>query len=160
MKRDPLLVSRAVAVRILKLSLRTFERLERDGVLKAKTVGTGAQASTYDLAVLVPRYLHHVQASKPESPRDRRDRSQAELNELRLARERQQLLPREEVVAAGQAYITATSAKLRSLGPRLVQTGAVPASGRAAVEGMVEEAIAEMSRWSTALELLRAGGDA
>jgi hypothetical protein len=154
-----LLVPRGTAARVLAISARSYERLEAAGVVKAQTAGKRGKPASYDLLVIVPAFLRHLQEAKPESPRDARDRTQAELNELKLARERRQLLPRETVISEGQAYITATTAKLRSLAPRLVQAGAVPASAQATVETMLEEAVSEMARWTTALELLQAEDD-
>lgn len=156
---DPLNIERPHAVRLLGISDRTFARLESEGVLTPLQKGTGRRCSVYDAAVIVAQYLERQQrqiAESNELPRDRKDRSQAELNELRLSRERRLVLPREQVVQEGQAYITAVTAKLRSIPPRMVQAGVVTGQQAPVVEDMVEEAISEMAGWSTALELLKA----
>lgn len=150
-----LTVQRGTAARVLGIGVRTFERLEQLGVVAPLTLGKRGKASTYDLAVVVPAYLRHQQNEKPEAPKDRRDRSQAELNELRLARERSLLLPREQVVSDGQAFVTAAVTKFRAVPPAAVQRGLVAPEKAVQLEDLVEEAIDEMSRWSSALELLQ-----
>lgn len=150
---------RSQAVKLLGISDRTFSRLESEHVIKAVTSRVGRRASIFDGFVLVPSYLAHREqklTGQLESPRDRRDLSQAELNEMRLARERKQLLPREQVVAEGQAYIAAVSAKLRSLAPRLAQAGHLTPAGQGAVATLLEEGIEELARWQSALALLQA----
>jgi hypothetical protein len=154
-----ILVPRGTASRVLGVSARTYERLEAAGVVKPHTAGKRGKPASYDLLVVVPAFLRHLQEEKPELPRDARDRTQAELNELKLGRERRQLLPREQVVSEGQAYVAAVTAKLRSIPPRLVQAGAVPVESQAALVAMLEEAVSEMARWSTALELVQAEDD-
>lgn len=156
MPQKALLVPKGTAARVLGIAVRTFERLEQLEVLKPHAAGRRGKAATYDLAVVVPAYIRRQGEEKPESPRDARDRSQAELNRLRLAKERRALLPREQVVSEGQAYIASATAKLRSIPPRAVQAGLVPEEKQRAVEDLVEEALGELARWATATELLQA----
>lgn len=156
---DPLRLERPHAVRLLGISDRTFARLEAEGVITPLQKGTGRRCSVYDGAAVVAAFLARQERQirdSNESPRDRKDRSQAELNELRLDRERRLLLPRDQVVSEGQAYVTAVTAKLRSIPPRVVQAGLIDAALAPQVEEIVEEAISEMAGWSTSLELLRA----
>lgn len=159
MPQKALLVPKGTAARVLGIAVRTFERLEQLEVLKPHVTGRRGKAAVYDLAVVVPAYVRRQAEEKPESPRDARDRSQAELNRLRLAKERRALLPREQVVAEGQGYISAVAAKLRSIPPRAAQGGLVPEEKRGALEDMVEEAVGELARWASALELQQAVDD-
>lgn len=159
MPQKALLVPKGTAARVLGIAVRTFERLEQLEVLKPHAAGRRGKAASYDLAVVVPAYIRRQAEEKPESPRDARDRSQAELNRLRLAKERRALLPREQVVSEGQTYVSAATAKLRSIPPRAVQGGIIPEEKRGALEDLVEETLGELARWSTALELLQAVDD-
>ena len=157
-----LAMRRPLVVRLLGISDRTFSRLEAEGVFAAVRPGTGRRASVYDGAAVVGAYLRHREqklTGSIDNPRDARDRSQAELNRLRLAKERRALLPREQVISDGQAYVAAVAAKLRVIPPRAMQVGIVSEERRAALEDLIEEAISEMARWSTALELLQAVDD-
>ena len=147
-------------MRLLGVSDRTFARLESEGVIRALAAGKGRRQSVYDAPRLVSAYLGHMERklrASNESPRDRRDRSQAELYELRLARERRGLLPRDQVVLAGQAFVKAVVAKLRALPSTLLRAGAIQAPAVAAVEQVIREAQEEMARWRMHPSL---GGDA
>jgi hypothetical protein len=152
-------VTRAQAVALLGVSDRTYARLEAEGVIKATTPGTGRRPSVYEAGAVVRAYLAYRErklTGSLEHPRDRRDRSQAELNELRLARERRELLPRADVVREGVAFIAAVAAKLRALPSRLVRAGVVPATAERRVAECVADMQAEMARWRTELDLLAA----
>jgi hypothetical protein len=143
-------------VALLGISDRTFSRLEAEGILTATTPGTGRRPSVYDAVALVQAYLRYRELKLTgtlESPRDRRDRSQAELNELRLARERGQLLPRADVIRDGARFIGAVTAKLRQLPARLARAGALQAGAERIVEEVVIEMQTEVTAWKTALDL-------
>ncbi len=157
-----IIVSRPQAVSLLGVSTRSYDRLEAEGIVSPLTPRRGTRGSSYDGAAVVRAYLAYRErklGGGGESPRDRRDRSQAELNELRLARERRQLLPREAVVSEGRAYIGAVQAKLRALTPRAVQKGIIPGKSGVKLSAIVEEAVDEMAAWRTSLELLDAEDD-
>jgi hypothetical protein len=155
-------ITRPQAVRLLRVSTTTFYRLEGEGVLVATTKGTGKRHSTYDAYALVHAFLDYRTRQLQDSlehPRDRKDRSQAELNELRLARERREVLPRDQVVRDGAGFIAAVTAKLRGLPNRFVQAGLLaPEAERPAVE-IVHEVLGELARWRTELDLLAAVED-
>jgi hypothetical protein len=155
-------IPRPLAVRLLGVSDRTFTRLESEGVFRAKEAGAGGRQSVYDAPAMVASYIAHVErklTGSNDTPRDRRDRSQAELNELRLARERGELLPRDQVVREGQAFVKATMAKLRALAPRLVRAGLIKRTDEGAVAALVREAQEEMSRWQNLTDLQAAVAD-
>jgi phage terminase Nu1 subunit (DNA packaging protein) len=152
-----LTVTRPQGVRLLGVADRTFARLEAEGVLVAAVKGTGRRGSSYDAYALVAGYLAHRERQlrgTVESSRDRRDRSTAELNELRLARERRAVLPRDQVVREGQAFVKAVMAKVRALPSRLVRAGVVAPAAEPTVAALLREAADEMSRWKPELDLL------
>jgi hypothetical protein len=136
---------------------RTFARLEAEGVIVPAERGKAGRPSVYDLAVITPAYIKHLQGAQPASgdreARARRDRSQADLNELRLLEARRELLKRETVVRDGKAFVAASRAKLLALPRRLVQAGLVPLDQQPAVLDLVREALEEMARWRTAGDL-------
>lgn len=152
-------VARPVAIRLLGISDRTFLRLESEGIFRAVTAGSGRRHSVYDAPAIIAAYMARERrqlTGSNLSPRDRRDRSQAELNELRLARERGEVLPREDVVKKGQAYIKATMAKLRAIPSRLIRAGAITPTVEPVVAELIREAQEEMARWQNELDLERA----
>lgn len=152
---EPLHLPRPLAARLLGVSDRTFDRLQAEGVFAPLTAGAGRRHSTYDGPTVVAAYLarqERMLTGSNESPRDRKDRSQAELNELRLARERRALLPRENVIRDGQGYIKATTANLRTIPSRAVRAGLVPAAQEADLATLIEDALRELARWKEVLD--------
>ena len=142
------------------IKLRTWAELEAAGIVAATRPGRGGRPSLYDLRVTVPSYIAHVsQARSPASDREaraRRDRAQGELVELTIAERRRHLLPREQVVLEGQAFVKALVAKLRVLPRQLVQAGVIPQLAEPSVAALVREALDEISRWASMLDLLNA----
>jgi hypothetical protein len=86
-----------------------------------------------------------------ESARDRKDRSIAELNQLKLQRARGELLQRDEVERAGRHVIATSRGKLLSLPARVIQAGAAPPSAESAIRSVVFEALRELARLSPAM---------
>jgi hypothetical protein len=155
---EPAIVARSDACRLLGISSRRFSRLESSGVFKPARPGRGQTAAQYDAAAVVQAFIAHTaaKAGHGEPARERRDRAVAELTELRIAKERRQLLPREEYVREGLAFVGAVAAKLRGLAARLVRAGAIGTSAEPVVRELVNEVLQEMSGWRTELELLAA----
>jgi phage terminase Nu1 subunit (DNA packaging protein) len=152
-------LTRPQAIALLGVNVRTFARLEAEGVLTATTRSRG-KGSTYDGPTIVREFLAYREAlirGSNQSARDRRDLSQAALNELRLARERRDVLPRAEVVRAGQAVLTVVATKLRHLPGRLVRLGAVLPPGETIVEHEVDLIQSEIAALKT-LDVLEADG--
>jgi hypothetical protein len=148
---DPLLVTRPTLAKVLGISLRQVGSLESTGALVPTIRGKAGRASQYDLTVVVPSYI--AQLAKEEEaelqPRDRKDLAMAQLTELKIARERGDLLPRELVVRDGQATVRGWSAKVRGLPRRLVNAGVVPRDREPAARSVVLDLLTEISRWKT-----------
>lgn len=155
------LINRVEARRLLgDMAERTFCKLEAEGILVAEKRGRGRRPSEYDPVKIVQAYIAYVRSATVGADREARalrDRSQAALNELRLKERRKELLPREEVIRTGRAYIVAARAKLLALPRRMAQAGIVPPDRQAAAADLIAEALEEMARWRTQLDLLKAG---
>ncbi|MFB3816125.1 MAG: hypothetical protein ACE147_00560 [Candidatus Methylomirabilales bacterium] len=162
----PVLIRRPEACRLLGgMAERTFAKLEADGVIVPTVRGSGRRPSEYDPFTIVPAYLGYLKTGKTASgdreARARRDRSQADLNELRLLEARKELLPRAQVVRDGKAFIVAAKAKLRALPRRMAQAGLVTLEQQPAVADLIREALEEMARWRKGIDLVAAAkGDA
>jgi phage terminase Nu1 subunit (DNA packaging protein) len=157
-------VERPLLARILGVSIRQIANLETEGVVVPERRGRGGRASVYALDTVVPAYVEHVRRQESgsregETPRDRRDRSQAELNELKLMRERRELLPRHQVVTEGQAFAKALAAKLRALPARMLRAGAISATAAPVFEELLREVQTEIASWSTHIDLLSVQDD-
>ncbi len=135
MTKAALVVNRPAAARVIGVSVRTFERLEAAGTLTPTFRGRRGQQSSYDLATLVPAYLRHVRELKPQMPRDRRDLAVARLNELRLRRERRELVPRRSVGLLYAAVQQAVRAAVLRLPTDALQRG-VPAEHEAVLRDL------------------------
>jgi hypothetical protein len=138
---------------------RTFATLEADGVIVAAVRGSGRKPSEYDPWVIVPAYVAYLQHTAGKNGGDReararRDRSQAELNEMRLKEARRELLPREQVIRDGKAFVQAAKAKLLALPRRIAQAGLITVEQQPAAADVVREALEEMARWRKGLDLL------
>ena len=148
------LVTRPELAQVLGCSERQVTRLEAARVLKPAALGRGGRGSLFDLRVVVPAYVAHVRAERPQTARERRDSSAAELNELRLARERRELVPVADVVRDGQAFVVATMAKIKALPSRMVRAGLVDETAAVRVAELLGEARQEIAAWQTPLDLI------
>lgn len=137
---------------------RTFARLEAEGIIVPAERGKAGRPSVYDLTAITPAYIKHLQGAAPATgereSRARRDRSQADLNELRLKEARKELLPRAQIIRDGRNFIVAAKAKLLALPRRIVQAGLITQEQQAAVADLIREALEEMARWRKASDLL------
>jgi hypothetical protein len=143
-----LVVTRDELRRLLGTSERTLSRLVTLGVIRPRRRARGTTGGTYELTQAVPAFLRHARESTGSTgaARDARDRSQAELNLLHLAKERRAILPRAQVVAEGQAYIAATAGKLRAIPGRAVQAGSVAEERQGELEDLIEATIGELAQ--------------
>lgn len=146
--RIEMAMSRGQLTRALNRSHRHVADLLEAGVVAPVVPGKGRRPAVFDALVAIPAALRHErQKTRPgESARDRRDASQAALNELKLSRETGELVSRPEVVRAGRTIVFAARDRLLRLGHDLVQRGAIAAPHAAAVDDVVREALTELSR--------------
>jgi hypothetical protein len=153
-------MNRIGVLTILDLSDRSLTRLQTAEVLKPFEQGKGGRPTVYDLATVGPAYVRHLKATIPRTDnpdaRARRDESIADLNELKLAERRQEVLPRQQVVDEGRAFVLAVRAHLLALPRRLVQMGHVVPERQPAVMELIHTALGEMSRWKNRLDCLEA----
>jgi hypothetical protein len=148
---------RPQAVRLLGVSERTFSRLEQEGVVAPIRPRNGRLGSTYDGYVLVVAYLAYLERKtlggdkiNESQERARRDRSTAELNELRLARERGLVVAREQVHHEARTFVTAVRARILALPRQLAQLGIIQPENQGRARAVCVEALSEMSAWSAA----------
>jgi hypothetical protein len=106
----------------------------------------------------VPQYLATLRGTtngngNGHAAREQREQYQAELLSLTLAERRRELLPRVQVVSEGQAFVKALQAKVRTLPRRLVLAELIAHDAEPAVTALVHEALDEIARWSSILDL-------
>jgi len=163
----PLVVDRRALARLFGCSLRHVTELEAERVIVPLRRGRGGRPSTYALDAAVPAYLRRMTeaptSGAEREARARRDRAQARLTELRIAKEEGALVSREDVVLAGQALLKGLQAQIRALPRRLVQAGVLDPAREAAAAALLRELQIEIARWTTladAERAARASGDA
>jgi phage terminase Nu1 subunit (DNA packaging protein) len=144
------LVDRPVLARILAVSVRTLASLEAERVIEPAERGKGRRRSMYALESIVPAYLAYRDrqvTGREVTPRDRRDLSVAGLNELRLARERGDLIEKDAIMRAGRGVVETARARLLRLPADLRRAGIVADDkGEAAAERAVRDALEELAR--------------
>lgn len=132
-----------------------------EGMPVAERGGRGRE-SRYDLAAVVEWQVERrVQArgggaGGPLSLADERaklTRLQSMRAAMELKAKQRDLLPRDQVVREGKAFVLATKAKLLALPRRIAQAGLIAVEQQPAVADVIREALEEMARWSDALDL-------
>lgn len=145
----PTVVERPTLARILGCSVRTIASMEAEKVFQPATRGKGRRPSTYALEHVVPAYIAHRErqvSGQEASPRDRRDLSVATLNELRIARERGDVVERDAVVLAGRSVVETARTRLLRLPADLRRADVVSRDGESLAERIVREALDELAR--------------
>jgi len=120
---------------------RSLYRLREAGDIAPVIPGKGPKGAIYD-----PLAVARVLIQKPEDAREARDRAQAEWMQLRIAKERRELLPRGEVVRAGRGIVQTVTSRLLRLPADLVHLAGLPAKREVDAERVVREALEELAR--------------
>lgn len=127
----------------------------RQGMPMLMAGGAGKEGR-YDTVACLAWWRERQGRNKKEAAQARAYEASAELNELKLAQQRGELLPREQVVLEGQHFVKAWSASVRALPRRLEQAGLVRREDLTAVQMMVRELLTDIANWRTMGDLERA----
>lgn len=144
-------LSRGQLARALNCSNRHLADLLEAGVIAAVVPGKGRRASVFDAMVAIPAALRHErQKSRPgvESARDRRDLSQAALNELRHAELTGRTVSREQVAREALAAARASRQQIEALARQLVTAGLVAPDREAESLALCLQAIDALVTWA------------
>ena len=115
--------------------------------------GGGGKKSAYDAVDCLKWWRTQQGQDKKEAAQTRAYEAQARLNELKIARQNGELLPRDEVILAGQSYTKAWATKVRSLPRQLVQHGVIPKNRESAVAAILQGLLLEISSWKSIPEV-------
>ena len=113
------------------------------------TRGGAGRRSVYDSVECLKWWREQSGKDAKEIAQTRAYNAQAELNELKIAVQNGELLPRDEVVLAGQNYTKAWTAKIRALPRQMVQSGLIPREREQGVTQMLLALLSEISQWKT-----------
>jgi phage terminase Nu1 subunit (DNA packaging protein) len=162
-----LLLTRSELALVFKVTPQRITIWKTNGMPVADR-GSRGRESRFDLADVNTWWLaRELQARglDPKSPRidlgNERAllaRAQARKTMLEVQTREQQLLPRDQVVADGRAFILAVRAKLLALPRELARAGHIPVEKQADVTALIRQALEELARWTTRLDLLEAAG--
>lgn len=140
---------------------RTFVKLQADGIFKPVASSNGHRPLKYDLAELVPAYVRWLKkGADPMAARASRDRTQAQLNEIKRAMLMKTLLPRDQVLLEMQMVGKAVSARIRAMQRHLVAIGLVPAEREADLAQVIYNILEELSGLRTMDDLKKAADSA
>jgi len=142
-------VDRLQLSKLLGVHRDTVTHYTREGMPVIVKGGSGKRSS-YDAVECVAWWRENQGKNAKENAQTRAYNAQADLNELKLKIQRGELLPRDEVVAAGQNYTKAWVAKIRALPRAMVQAGCVAKNREIEISRMLNEVLKEISRWGTA----------
>lgn len=127
----------------------------RQGMPMLMAGGAGREG-VYDAVDCLTWWRSRQGKNAAEAAKTRALVAAAQLNELKLAQQRGELLPRDQVVSEGQAYTAALAGQVRHLGPRLEQAGLVRREDRPAIQALLREVLTEIAGWQTFEQLAAA----
>jgi len=113
------------------------------------TRGGAGRKSVYDAVECLAWWRDQYRQDKKDAAQTRAYDAQAELNELKLATQKSDLIPLDQVIEAGQNYTKAWTAKIRALPRQMVQAGLIPREREAGVTAMLHALLLEISSWKT-----------
>jgi phage terminase Nu1 subunit (DNA packaging protein) len=141
------IVNRKTLAKVLGISVRTVANLETDGVVQPVERGQPGRSSTFDLAQAVPAYIAHETPNGRTEARARKELANAKLAELKLAKERGELVKLDDVLRECSVFDRALVAKLRAIPNRAVNLGIVDRVRAAQLDALIRELREEISNW-------------
>jgi hypothetical protein len=124
--------------------------------MPCKTKGGRGRESEYDAVDCLDWWRSQQGKNAKEAAQARSYESHAELNELKIAEKRGELVAAEKVILEGQTFVKAWTAKIRALPRQLVQAGVIPREREADVAAMLRALLVEVSAWRTSADAARA----
>lgn len=155
------LVNRVELAELIGVHPETITNYARQG-MPCHAVGKRGQESTYDsVACLKWWRQEHGKLSAKEIAQTRAYEATAKLNELKLALQRADLLPRDQVISEGQAFVKGWTSQVRSLPRRARQSGIVTTPDQeAALMDLCRQILIDISGWTTTGDAERKGAAA
>lgn len=126
----------------------TVTDFTRKGMPVASTGGHGVRSS-YDAVACLAWWRQGQGKNAKEAAQTRAYEASAKLNELKLQRERGEVVPRAAVARAGLAYSKGLSTQVMALPRRAVQTGIVAREFEGALTALCRDICSDISNWKT-----------
>lgn len=128
------------------VAVDTVTHWAKEGMPVEVSGGRGKE-SQYDAVKCLDWQRQRIGKNAKEAAQTRAITRQAELNELKLAQQRKELIPMEDVVKAGQVQVMAWRGKVLGLARRMVQTGAIPRTSEARAKEACRDLLTEINEW-------------
>lgn len=149
------LVTRLQLGELLGVHPDTVTDYARQGMPVVTRGGQGKEG-VYDAVLCAAWWRDQQGANAKEAAQARAFSASAELNELKLQRERGDVVATDQVVLEGQAYTKGWVAKVRGFPRRLTQAGIIERKLEPRVAAICRELLTEISGWRTIADALRA----
>lgn len=149
-------VTRAQLAELIGVHPDTITDYAKGGMPVITRGGRGLE-SQYDAVDCLAWWRARQGKNAKEAAQTRAYDASAELNELKLAQQRGDLWPRDQIVAEAQTVVKGWVAKVRMLPRRARLAGALTtAEQEAALAVICRELLEEISRWKTTADVARA----
>lgn len=134
----------------------TLSDFTREGMPVVDRGGRGMK-STYDLVSCAAWWRQHkTELAAKDVAQARAFKATAEINELKAAEKKGELVPREEVIREGQNYTKAWAAKVRGLPRQLQLAGVITRDQEPAIAAQCRELLTDISSWQSVDDSIQA----
>lgn len=169
MKKKALTVTLTEFAALIDRSLPTVQTMIRDGL---PTLGKRGREHRVDVGPAVQWVIQQIKAriedeldsalGNPElvQARTRKVKTETQALELKLARQRGELVSRDQVILEGQTIVKGWRAKILALPRQLVLHGVIGPETESAVAQQLRDLLTEISRWKTVADVEKAAADA
>lgn len=153
------LINREKLASLLGVHPDTVTDFARSG-MPVKTLGGAGKEGVYDAVDCLDWWRSRQGKNAKEAAQTRAFSAQADLNELKLARESGELVSRDQVVLEGQSYTKAWVSKLRGLPRLLVKEGIIGRELEARVSLACAALLRDIASWKTTADADQAAKEA
>ncbi len=136
----------------------TVTDFARNGMPVLQRGGAGREGQ-YDAVDLLSWWREQQGKNAKEAAQTRLFQANASLAEADLQRMRGDLLPRGEVVHAGQSFVAGWTARILALPTRLRHLGVINREHEAGVKAACREILLDISSWKTVADAMSTSGD-
>jgi phage terminase Nu1 subunit (DNA packaging protein) len=142
------MVNRQQLAVLMGVAVDTVTHWAKEG-MPVDVAGGRGKESQYDAVACLDWQRQRIGKNAKEAAHTRALTASAELNELKLAEQRGEVVRRDEVVQTTLAFAMAWRAKVLRLPRRLVQLAAIPRESEGRVKEACRELLEEISQFKT-----------
>lgn len=141
-------VNRLQLAKLIGVHPDTLSDYTRDGMPVITRGGRGRE-SQYNAVECLDWWRQRQGKNAKEAAQTKTYETQAKLNELKIAIQEGVLLPKEDIVLAGQQQVKSWVAKIRALPRQMVQAGIITVDTEPKVANLLRSALKEISDWNS-----------